>query len=475
MRNAVTASSLIAILLASATSGAIAASPGAPVAAPDATAAPVDARAAEKAAQLAAKAEARRQSELRAKYGDGPYPDQIAAYVDARPAPLRPLYRALYLGGERNAVLNFERLGLAAFQAGLYKDAAWAFDQALNRIEAVYADNPQAATARSVFHNEANKDFKGEPYERAMAYYYRGLLYLRDGDYGNARASFKGAEYMDTISETEKFQSDFAVMNYLIGWTQHCDGQTGAAAESFAIAAKSEKGLVAPAPGDNVLFLSELGNGPVKERDSNMVQKLLFKAGAAYRENGVTVTVNDGKSPRTIPLIPASSVTYQATTRGGRALDSVMNGKANWKEGTGAVGTALMTQGMFQNDAATGGYMQMAGALFKMFSSSMKTSADIRAWDGLPDIIAVGTAKVNAPGWTYSTVYKAGEEPIKMADVAMRGDARGCKIVWTRARPAAYDETIVGEDSGVAASQNRKKPVQAKNKAFRAGLEEARL
>ena len=29
---------------------------------------------------------------------------------------------------------------------------------------------------------------KGEPYERAMVYYYRGLIFLRNGDYENARA-----------------------------------------------------------------------------------------------------------------------------------------------------------------------------------------------------------------------------------------------------------------------------------------------
>lgn len=28
-----------------------------------------------------------------------------------------------------------------------------------------------------------------------MAYYYRGLLYMREGDFSNARASFRGGEY----------------------------------------------------------------------------------------------------------------------------------------------------------------------------------------------------------------------------------------------------------------------------------------
>lgn len=435
---------------------------------------PVDGRAAEKAAKIAAKLEAKRLRDLRAKYGDGPYPDEIAAYVDARAEALRPLYRTLYTGGERNAVLNFQRLGLAAFEAGQYKDAAWALDEALARIETIYADNPQAGTARSIFHNEANKDFKGEPYERAMAYYYRGLLYLREGDYGNANASFKSAEYQDTVSETEQFKSDFAVMNYLMGWSQHCQGRDATAKEYFALAAKTEKALVEPAAGDNVLFISELGNGPVKLRDGHQVQKLLFQGGEDYPETTATVTYTAGGTPRTIALTQASSVTYQATTRGGRAIDGLMDGKANWKEGTDAVGTALMTQGMMNNNAAAGGYMQMAGALFSIFSSAMKTRADIRAWDGLPDRIMVGTAKAE-PGWSYATAYGGEKGPVDLKGAAMRADAKTCSIVWTRSRPATYGETIVGEDDGVAASQNKKKPVQEKNKLFRARLREQAL
>jgi hypothetical protein len=37
--------------------------------------------------------------------------------------------------------------------------------------------------------------FIGEPYERAMAYYYRGLLYWRDGEIDNARADV-GARFV---------------------------------------------------------------------------------------------------------------------------------------------------------------------------------------------------------------------------------------------------------------------------------------
>ena len=272
----------------------------------------------------------------------------------------------------------------------MWSHSEWAFDRSLARIERIYADNEQAKTARSVFHNEANKDFKGEPYERSMAYYYRGLLYMRAGDFDNARASFKGGEFQDTLSETEDFQSDFAALNYLIGWTQKCQGQKTAAAEAFDIAAKAQPGLVLPPDDHNVLFIAELGNGPLKALAGGNQEMLTFVAGEAYPETSArfALTTKD-TAPLIVDTQSISSVHYQATTRGGRAIDGIMKGKAAWKSGTDAVGTALMTSGLSGDSSAAMGI----GLALSLFSAAMKTKADIRAWDGLPDQIQFGTAK----------------------------------------------------------------------------------
>lgn len=429
---------------------------------------PAEAKAAAKAEQARIRAEQAKMRNLQRLYGLGPYPEEIEAYVADKPVALRPLYRTLYTGGERNAVLNFQRLGLAAIQEQEWKTAEWAFDRALDRIEAIYANNPKAAAARSAFHNEANKDFKGEPYERAMAYYYRGLLYLRAEDYGNARASFKSAEYMDTLSETENFQSDFAVMNYLIGWTQQCEGQGSSAKESFDIASKAQAGLLAPPPTANVLFVSEIGNGPVKAQDGASGQKLVFNTGAPYPENGVVFQVVPGKGqPADVRLSEASSLYYQATTRGPRGNDANLQGKANLREGTSAIGNGLMQAGLASGDMYTAGI----GMVFSMFSKTVKTKADIRGWDGLPEKILVGTGTARSPNWTYKVKYMAGDNPVDLAGVDMRAMGKKCSVVWARSRRAEYGEAIYGEDQGVAAAVRRQAAVQQKDKAFRLALD----
>jgi hypothetical protein len=110
--------------------------------------------------------------------------------VDSQPATLKPAFAKLYREGRRNEVLNHMEVGLSAYKLGYYQQAKRSFDAAIMNIGSVYADSSEAKKARSLWYEEGRKDFKGEPYERAMVYFYRGLLYLQDADYENARASF---------------------------------------------------------------------------------------------------------------------------------------------------------------------------------------------------------------------------------------------------------------------------------------------
>jgi len=98
-------------------------------------------------------------------------------FVADKPAELQRILHTLYMEGEWNAVLNLDLLGLAAIEAGRPRLAERAFDMAAARILRIYADDPNARQARSLWSAESVKDWKGEPYERAMTFYYRGLLY----------------------------------------------------------------------------------------------------------------------------------------------------------------------------------------------------------------------------------------------------------------------------------------------------------
>ena len=158
------------------------------------------------------------------------------AYLQDKPRQLHPRYRLVVTQGRHNRVLNLMQSGLAAFDSGELDLAERSFDEVLNGIETVFADSRQAAKARSLWRAENSKVFKGEPYERAMAYYYRGLLYMHDGDYENARACFKGGVLQDAFAEEKQNRCDFALLIFLQGWASQCLGDT-ALAEAAASAA----------------------------------------------------------------------------------------------------------------------------------------------------------------------------------------------------------------------------------------------
>lgn len=430
-------------------------------------------KAEQKAAKAAAAAEKKRMAELRRKYGEGPYPDEIEAYLADKPEGLTLLYKTLFTGGERNSVLNYQRLGLAAMEQGHFDHAERAFDGALLRIESFYGKDKAAAMARSTFRKEANKDFKGEPYERAMAYYYRGLLYLRTGDYDNARASFRQGEYQDTVSEDEQFKGDFAAMNYLMGWTYHCQNQATSAAEQFGYAKAAQTTLEAPAAGDDMLMIAELGRGPVKARDGANSEKLVFNTTDFYAENDARFVLPDNRS---IPALAASSVNFQATTRGGTAIGGILKGKAEFKQTTGMIGDVAtqMSLSSMQSGNFGSGTMGLAaaGAIFSMFAAAAKTEADIRGWDGLPDKITLATGKRGDTAFEPQVSFMNGASPVREGQKPMMvGADSKCAVSWTRSQDVqALPADTPGEDLNLVASLKKRKDQQLRDKTFRSSL-----
>ncbi|RJG11641.1 hypothetical protein [Massilia cavernae] len=148
----------------------------------------------------------------------------------------------------KDVTLHTMQAGLAALAENRLPEAREHFDAALAVIEGMFADTQAAANARSLWYEEGAKEFKGEPYERAMAFYYRGLVYLVDADYENARASFRSGLMQDAFAEEQQNRSDFASLMLLEGWTNQLLGSAGQAKDAYEEAARTRAGVQAPAP-----------------------------------------------------------------------------------------------------------------------------------------------------------------------------------------------------------------------------------
>ena len=70
----------------------------------------------------------------------------------------------------------------------------------------MYSNAEGAAKARSLWYEEGAKDFKGRALRARDGFYYRGLVYLTEADYENARASFRTALMQSSFAEEQRYR-----------------------------------------------------------------------------------------------------------------------------------------------------------------------------------------------------------------------------------------------------------------------------
>ena len=315
-----------------------------------------------------------------------------------------------------NRVLNQMEIGARAFWRSDYATAKPALDDAIMRIDAVFNDSPNAANARKLWYDEGSKDFKGEPYERAMVYLYRGLIYLHDADYENARAAFRRGLMQDAFAEEDQNRSDFALLLFLDAWASHVNGDTDLRDETMIQLKALRPNFGTIGAKDDTLVFAETGQGPRKLGDGLDHAFFVYRRGKPILENGVQVMA--GAAP--IQAFPMEDVYYQASTRGGREVDKILAGKAQFKAATGGVGSFLAdttvalssNNGAFSAGGQYGGAVAVAGVasgVLLIVSSKAKPQADVRAWSSLPDTIHVLTlASAGKPAALTAHFLKGG-------------------------------------------------------------------
>ena len=111
-------------------------------------------------------------------------------------------------GPAKDKVLWQYRTAAAAMRQAKFDEAKPLLDDALLTLRGIYGSDAEARKARGYFSKEARKTFIGEPYERSMAYFYRGVIYWRDGELDNARACFRSAEFEDSDAEQAEYKGE---------------------------------------------------------------------------------------------------------------------------------------------------------------------------------------------------------------------------------------------------------------------------
>lgn len=156
----------------------------------------------------------------------------LAACAKPPPEPVRP---ALALQRERAAeegpdqTLEKARLASMLLAEGDTAGAEGVLRQIVVRMQDFRADGQLRATLGA----EDRKEWKGDPFEKMMAFLYLGQLLYASGDYGNALAMTKSAILADTGTSRTPYRSDFVPAFVLQALTYDALGEAGNAERSL--------------------------------------------------------------------------------------------------------------------------------------------------------------------------------------------------------------------------------------------------
>jgi tetratricopeptide (TPR) repeat protein len=298
---------------------------------------------------------------------------------------------------DENFVLNNCRLGSAALANYDLDEAEAAFLKAYEVINSVGV-NQGGRSIGATLVAEKIKIWKGEPYERAMANFYLGLVYYIRHDYNNARAAFENAlfklrdygESKDKNDEYRTVESNFALACIMLGRCYQRLGRDDLAKANFDRAAELHNWLSPLADprieGDsNVLIIADFGHGPKKYTSSD---GSIVGLGPTPQEVGPVPppqVIVDGK-PYNLQGTnrPPVDLLALAQDRKWQSIDTIRAVKS-------AVGSGLIAAGAIDNaynnsydhhhHDNTGTDLALIGAGLLLKASSQ---ADVRQWEMLP-------------------------------------------------------------------------------------------
>lgn len=334
---------------------------------------------------------------------------------------------------DQNFVLNNLRLGSAALAAYDLDTAEAAFLRAYEVLNAVGV-NDGGRTLGAVLVDEKLRIWRGEPFERAMANFYLGLIYYMRQDYNNARGAFENAlfklrDYRDDTDpkadEYEVVETNFALGYLMLGKSYQHLGRDDLAEENFSRAVSLRpylRDLADPAlhAQSNLLLVVDFGSSPRKITDFDGA---IVGFGPTPAEVGPVPPPRVEVDGRLYPLgglaRPPVDLLALAQDRRWQSIDTIRTVKS-------AIGTGLIAAGAYMGlkrdpepEAALAPLA--AGLLLKATSQ-----ADVRQWEMLPRTVFLLPLRVE-PGRHDITVSFPGlrglEQTWRGLEVPEEGEA----------------------------------------------------
>jgi hypothetical protein len=191
--------------------------------------------------------------------------------------------------------------------------------------------------------------------------------------------------------------------------------------------------------------VGELGFSPIKRAEGKHQELLTFAAGPSESEASAAFSITHVGSTDTLVPTLATSVSEQAQTRGGRPVQAILDGKAQFKDNlttagevTETVGASMIYGGVLSDNSDMAGAGLVVGAI-GIFASKIaeaaKPTADARYWDNLPDSIHFATFERPNEAWEAS-MQLMGSGRTGHAEL-LDDQSSSCSVVWARSTSAA--------------------------------------
>lgn len=389
------------------------------------------------------------------------YSEADEHYFRNEPESLEAAYREAIEDRGRNALLGVEKLLAAALLRHDWENAESLAIRASTLCNIFVADEGAERDALSLFGHEGDKPFKGEPHERVMVDFYLGILRLRRGELEEALAAFRSAMQKDrgsfllpvTAEEARRgadnaerylYDSDYALLEIL-------------AAKCYALLDEpdearwhEERALAIQPPmqplyaeildaSANVLVVIEGGRAPHKIRTGPQGSIL------GYRPAPADVLDRVALGGRELSSGQLADLYQQATTLGGRQVDSINRDKAAKQEALHLAGFATTAAAMMATQMGAmsrNRNMEVAGligigvgiAAMIIAATAIDPSADLRAWTTLPGQIHLAAGRVE-PGRDLRLEVEAhGDGPLAQVWTGVPVGP-GINLYWIRLLP----------------------------------------
>jgi hypothetical protein len=453
--------------------------------------------------------------------GCGPKRSAEANYEDPRSA--LQIQREVANEEGPNQTLELARLSSMAIASGDIELA----DNTLRRVVGKMQDFRADGQFRATIGVESAKEWKGDPFEKMMAFLYLGQILYNEGQYGNALAMTKSAILSDTGTSQERFRADFipafvlqamaydalgetrnaersmqqavdalwrrALTDHLsqrlaevvledadvsdvaaaralllaglpAGLTQHprdpkpaIDAALSYASDLRKLTLQSPKkdwndAVVGMRKGDlrrafdplaplALAWKTQVEDEPPTDMMDSLHQDETFFQSLLSQPPSVLLWLESGRGPTKLAtgqyhhiqrIVPRTkgqppriqidqrevsphfldSVTFQAQTRGGRAVDGFLKGKAVFKDASFITGIVLLEAGdvaAASDESAVATVLYILGLTTWVAGAIVNPRADTRNWELLPDALWMaradatpGTHELTVNGRTYT-------------------------------------------------------------------------